>query len=104
AGEEANGEGAMLPPLAEGETLELVKLLSEQKFTQPPPQYSEATLVKALEENGIGRRAPSPPILSVLTDRDYVDRLEGRFRPTALGRLVNEMLQKGFNDILNEGY
>ena len=104
AGEEANGEGAMLPPLVEGETLELVKLLSEQKFTQPPPQYSEATLVKALEENGIGRPSTYATILSVLTDRDYVDRLAGRFRPTPLGSLVNGMLQKGFNDILNEGY
>src|SRR6185295_14774853 len=104
AGEEANGEGAMLPPLAEGETLELVKLLSEQKFTQPPPQYSEATLVKALEENGIGRPSTYATILSVLTDRDYVDRVAGRFRPTPLGTLVNGMLQQGFNDILNEGY
>ena len=104
AGEEANGEGATLPPLAEGETLDLVKLLSEQKFTQPPPQYSEATLVKALEENGIGRPSTYATILSVLTDRDYVDRVEGRFRPTPLGRLVNGMLQQGFNDILNEGY
>jgi DNA topoisomerase-1 len=104
AGEEANGEGSMLPPFAEGETLELVKLLSEQKFTQPPPQYSEATLVKALEENGIGRPSTYATILSVLTDRDYVDRVAGRFRPTALGKLVNGMLQQGFNDILNEGY
>ena len=104
AGEEANGEGATLPPLVEGETLDLVKVLSEQKFTQPPPQYSEATLVKALEENGIGRPSTYATILSVLTDRDYVDRVEGRFRPTPLGRLVNGMLQQGFNDILNEGY
>jgi DNA topoisomerase I len=104
AGEEANGEGATLPLLREGEELELVKLTSEQKFTQPPAQYSEATLVKALEENGIGRPSTYATILSVLTDRDYVDRLEGRFRPTALGRLVNGMLQQGFNDILNEGY
>jgi DNA topoisomerase-1 len=104
AGEEANGEGATLPPLAEGEALKLVKLLSEQKFTQPPPQYSEATLVRALEENGIGRPSTYATILSVLTDRDYVERLEGRFRPTQLGRLVNGMLQQGFNDILNEGY
>jgi DNA topoisomerase-1 len=104
AAEEANGEGATLPPLAEGETLDLVKLLSEQKFTQPPPQFSEATLVKALEENGIGRPSTYATILSVLTDRDYVGRVEGRFRPTPLGRLVNGMLQQGFNDILNEGY
>ncbi|HEV2853028.1 MAG TPA: type I DNA topoisomerase [Thermoanaerobaculia bacterium] len=101
ASEEAEG---VLPPLAEGETLEKVRILSEQKFTQPPAQYSEATLVKALEENGIGRPSTYATILSVLTDRDYVERLEGRFRPTALGRLVNGMLQKGFHDILNEGY
>jgi DNA topoisomerase-1 len=94
----------MLPALREGETLELVKLRSEQKFTQPPAQYSEATLVKALEENGIGRPSTYATILSVLTDRDYVERLEGRFRPTTLGRLVNDMLQKGFHDNLNEGY
>ncbi len=97
------GEG-VLPPLTEGEKLELVKVLSEQKFTQPSAQYSEATLVKALEENGIGRPSTYATILSVLTDRDYVERLEGRFRPTALGRLVNGMLQTGFHDILNEGY
>src|SRR4051795_8940964 len=94
----------LLPPLREGETLERVKVTAEQKFTQPPAQYSEATLVKALEENGIGRPSTYASILSVLTDRDYVERLEGRFRPTTLGRLVNGMLQKGFHDILNEGY
>ncbi|MBW8875981.1 MAG: type I DNA topoisomerase [Acidobacteria bacterium] len=99
--DEAEG---LLPALTEGERLELLKLLSEQKFTQPPAQYSEATLVKALEENGIGRPSTYATILSVLTDRDYVERVEGRFRPTALGRLVNGMLQKGFHDILNEGY
>jgi DNA topoisomerase-1 len=100
----ADDAEGLLPPLTEGEKLELIKLLSEQKFTQPPAQYSEATLVKALEENGIGRPSTYATILSVLTDRDYVERLEGRFRPTTLGRLVNGMLQKGFHDILNEGY
>src|SRR4051794_9877928 len=99
-----DSQEGMLPALREGEPLELVKVLSEQKFTQPPAQYSEATLVKALEENGIGRPSTYASILSVLTDRDYVERLEGRFRPTQLGRLVNDMLQKGFHDILNEGY
>jgi DNA topoisomerase-1 len=102
----ANGEEAegLLPAVTEGEKLELIKLLSEQKFTQPPAQFSEATLVKALEENGIGRPSTYATILSVLTDRDYVERIEGRFRPTQLGRLVNGMLQTGFHDILNEGY
>jgi len=100
---EESQEG-MLPALREGEVLERVKVTADQKFTQPPAQFSEATLVKALEENGIGRPSTYATILSVLTDRDYVERLEGRFRPTQLGTLVNGMLQTGFHDILNEGY
>jgi len=105
-GSEASAEDAeaTLPPLAEGEVLKLLRVTSEQKFTQPPAAYSEATLVKALEENGIGRPSTYATILSTLTDRDYVTKLEGRFRPSPLGALVNGMLQKGFNDILNEGY
>ncbi len=99
-----DSQEGMLPPLREGETLERVKIIADQKFTQPPAQFSEATLVKALEENGIGRPSTYATILSVLTDRDYVERLEGRFRPTQLGTLVNGMLQTGFHDILNEGY
>jgi len=94
----------MLPPLREGQALELQKVVSEQKFTQPPAQYSEATLVKALEENGIGRPSTYATILSTITDRNYVDKVETRFRPTPLGKVVNTMLQKGFNDIINEGY
>jgi DNA topoisomerase-1 len=99
----AEEEGA-LPPVAPGQALELVQVASEQKFTQPPPAYSEATLVKALEENGIGRPSTYAAILSTLTERDYVTKLEQRFRPTALGKLVNGLLQASFNDILNEGY
>jgi DNA topoisomerase I len=98
------GEGTLLPPLAQGEVLERLKISSEQKFTQPPAQFSEATLVKALEENGIGRPSTYANILSTLTDRDYTEKREGRFHPTALGRLVNGMLQTGFHDIINEGY
>jgi DNA topoisomerase-1 len=96
--------GAMLPPLAEGETLKLVGVEKEQKFTQPPPAFSEATLVKALEESGIGRPSTYAAILSTLTEREYADKVEGRFRPTPLGTVVNRLLQQGFNDILNEGY
>jgi DNA topoisomerase-1 len=99
-----DSQEGMLPALREGETLERVKVTADQKFTQPPAQFSEATLVKTLEENGIGRPSTYATILSVLTDRDYVERLEGRFRPTQLGTLVNGMLQTGFHDILNEGY
>jgi DNA topoisomerase-1 len=101
--EEPEGEGS-LPALREGQELEKLKILSEQKFTQPPAQYSEATLVKALEENGIGRPSTYATILSTLTDRSYVDKPESRFRPTPLGKFVNTALQKGFHDIINEGY
>jgi DNA topoisomerase-1 len=103
-GEEDGGSAATLPPLREGQTLKALRVLSDQKYTQPPAQYSEATLVKALEENGIGRPSTYATILSTLSDREYAERLEGRFRPSTLGRLVNQLLQKGFNDILNEGY
>jgi DNA topoisomerase I len=107
-GEETAGpvaaDGATLPQIAEGEILTLRRVTSEQKFTQPPAQFSEATLVKALEENGIGRPSTYASILATLSERDYADKVEGRFRPSALGSLVNGMLQKGFHDILNEGY
>jgi DNA topoisomerase-1 len=103
-GQADEGEEATLPAVSEGEVLALQKVTSEQKFTQPPAAYSEATLVKALEESGIGRPSTYATILSTLTDRDYVEKVEGRFRPSALGTLVNGMLQKGFHDIINEGY
>ncbi len=103
-GDEAEAAEGMLPPLEEGQTLKLVRLASEQKFTQPPAQYSEATLVKALEENGIGRPSTYAAILSTITDRNYVEKLESRFRPTPLGKIVNKMLQGSFNDVINEGY
>ena len=82
--EDEEGTG-MLPPLSEGDRLELHELKPEQKFTQPPPRYSEATLVKALEENGIGRPSTYASIISVIQARDYVNKIEGRFKPTMLG-------------------
>lgn len=101
--EEEEGS-AQLPPLGEGDLLRLVELEKEQKFTQPPAQFSEATLVKALEENGIGRPSTYAAILSTLSEREYAEKIEGRFRPSPLGKLVNRLLQQGFNDIINEGY
>ncbi len=95
---------AQLPPLAEGDLLRKVALEKEQKFTQPPAQFSEATLVKALEESGIGRPSTYAAILATITEREYVQKKEARLDPTPLGRIVNRLLQKGFNDILNEGY
>ena len=102
AAAEKNGDA--LPPLAEGQTLERLRIASEQKFTQPPALYSEATLVKALEENGIGRPSTYAQILATLSDRSYAEKVESRFRPTPLGLLVNRLLQSNFEDIINEGY
>ena len=102
--EAAEKNGDALPALAEGQTLERLKIASEQKFTQPPPLYSEATLVKALEENGIGRPSTYAQILATLSDRNYAEKVESRFRPTPLGQLVNRLLQSNFEDVINEGY
>jgi DNA topoisomerase-1 len=96
---------SVLPPLREGDTLQLRELRPEQKFTQPPPRYSEATLVKALEENGIGRPSTYASIISVIQARDYVNKIEGRFKPTVLGRmLVDRLLSPAFDDILDVEY
>jgi DNA topoisomerase I len=102
--EAAEKSGDALPPVTEGQALERLKIASEQKFTQPPPLYSEATLVKALEENGIGRPSTYAQILATLSDRSYAEKLQARFRPTPLGQLVNRLLQSNFDDIINEGY
>ena len=80
----------------------LRELKPEQKFTQPPPRYSEATLVKALEENGIGRPSTYASIISVIQAREYVNKIEGRFKPTMLGMmLVEKLLSPAFDDILD---
>jgi DNA topoisomerase-1 len=94
----------VLPPLAEGDRLDLKALRPEQKFTQPPPRYSEATLVKELEENGIGRPSTYASIIGVLQDREYVHKIEGRFKPTALGRIITDLLTKSFDDIIDVEY
>ena len=94
----------VLPPLAEGDRLDLKTLRPEQRFTQPPPRYSEATLVKELEENGIGRPSTYASIISVLQDREYAVKLEGRFKPTALGRIISDLLTKSFDDIIDVEY
>jgi DNA topoisomerase-1 len=94
----------VLPPLAEGDTLELKALRPEQKFTQPPPRFTEATLVKELEENGIGRPSTYASIIGVLQDRDYANKIEGRFKPTALGMIITDLLIKSFDDIIDVEY
>jgi DNA topoisomerase-1 len=103
-GEDEDGVSGVLPQLAEGDRLELKALRPEQKFTQPPPRFSEATLVKELEENGIGRPSTYASIISVLQDRDYVNKIEGRFKPTALGVIISDLLTKSFDDIIDVEY
>jgi DNA topoisomerase-1 len=95
----------LLPALAEGQSLDVRDIRQEQKFTQPPARFSEATLVKALEEDGIGRPSTYAQIISVLQAREYVNKIEGRFRPTILGRrLIDKLLHPVFDDILDVEY
>jgi len=94
-------EGVILPELAEGEQVSLVELLPEQHFTQPPPRYTEATLVKTLEEYGIGRPSTYAPIISTIQQRGYVEKYEKRLYPTELGEIVNDLLVEYFPDIVN---
>jgi len=86
------------------EVLELVRLLPEQHFTQPPPRYSEATLVKALEEYGIGRPSTYAPILSTIQERGYVQRVDRRLVPTETGKIVNDLLVQHFPDIVDVNF
>ena len=90
-----------LPELVVGEALDLLRLIPEQHFTQPPPRFTEATLVKALEERGIGRPSTYAPILSTIQDRGYVERDGRRLKPTELGMLVNDLLVQQFGDIVD---
>jgi len=95
--EDDDEEESKLPALAEGETLPVDKLYGEQHFTQPPPRYTEASLVKALEEYGIGRPSTYASIISTLQDREYVLLEKKRFQPTDIGRLVNCFLTRHFS-------
>jgi DNA topoisomerase I len=103
-GDDDDAVSGVLPPLAEGDVLELKALRPEQKFTQPPARFSEATLVKELEENGIGRPSTYASIISVLQDREYAHKVEGRFKPSALGTMITELLTKSFDDIIDVEY
>ena len=93
-----------LPLVNEGDKLDLLDLDTKQNFTQPPPRYTEATLVKALEENGIGRPSTYGQILTTIQARDYTYKHDGKFHPTQLGSLVTKLLKTSFGDIIDEGY
>jgi DNA topoisomerase-1 len=107
--QEVEEEERQLPLLNEGEKLQLVSLegqtvpglLSKQHFTQPPPRYNEALLIKELEEKGIGRPSTYASIISTIQDRKYAEKVDGRFGPTETGRTVNDFLLKGFPDLIN---
>ncbi len=97
-------EEKMLPELGAGEVLDLHDLKPEQHFTQPPPRYTEASLIKELEEQGIGRPSTYVPIISTIQDRGYVDQEQRRFVPTWLGITVNEVMNKHFPEIVDTGF
>ena len=105
ADQDEEPSSGLLPAMREGQVLDVKGIRPDQKFTQPPARYSEATLVKALEEDGIGRPSTYASIISVLQAREYVNKIEGRFRPTILGRrLVERLLHPVFDDILDVEY
>ena len=99
-----NDDEKMLPPLKEGESVELLAIRPEQHFTEPPPRFNEATLVKALEEHGIGRPSTYASIISTLQDREYVEQDKKRFRPTDVGRIVNKFLTNYFTRYVDYGF
>ncbi len=102
-GEEGEGK-APLPELSQNDLLSLMSLDPKQHFTQPPARYSEATLVKALEEMGIGRPSTYAPIISTISDRQYVVREEGRLKPTALGITVSDLLVEHFSSVMDMNF
>jgi DNA topoisomerase-1 len=95
---------SQLPPLAEGDILKLTKLDTDQHFTQPRPRFSEASLVKELEENGIGRPSTYASIIATIEAREYMEKREGKLYPTELGFLVTDLLVEHFQDLMNVGY
>ena len=99
--EESEREENHIPDLRKGQTLELLKLVPEQHFTQPPPRYTEAMLVKALEEKGIGRPSTYAPTIDIIQKRGYVEKERGRFKPTELGEIVVQILQEFFREIVD---
>ena len=101
ATDEKEKKETSLPPLEEGQVLKLRELKSEQKFTQPPARYTEATLIKALEENGIGRPSTYAPIITTIIDRGYVEREQKKLKPTLLGRAVDGLMLEQFPHIVD---
>jgi DNA topoisomerase I len=102
--DEKKKDDKALPAMNEGDILKLLNLDTRQNFTQPPPRFTEATLVKALEESGIGRPSTYGQILTTIQARDYTYKHDGKFHPTQLGMLVTRLLKESFSEIIDEGY
>ena len=102
--DEGDTDSRILPRVSEGEKLNLEKIRPDQHFTEPPPRYTEATLVKELEEKGIGRPSTYAAIISTIVEREYVNKEQGRFTPTLLGEKVSDLLVKSFEDIFDVGF
>ena len=100
-GKEQEQEEGMLPDLQENQELKLEKLDPKQSFTEPPPRYTEASLVKALEEKGIGRPSTYSPIITTILDRRYIEKIQKQLVPTDLGKIVNKLLTENFSDVIN---
>ena len=101
ATDDAKKKETALPPLEEGQKLQLKKLTADQKFTQPPPLYTEATLIHALEENGIGRPSTYAPIITTIVDRGYVEKDQKKLKTTPLGQAVNTVMMEQFPNIVD---
>jgi DNA topoisomerase-1 len=104
ADDEESSADRRLPELAEGQSLEKIKLDPQQKFTQPPPRFNEASLVKTLEENGIGRPSTYASIINTIQERDYVKKLQQKLVPTEIGMVVTDLLVKNFPYIFKVEY
>ena len=97
----AKFEEKELPALHEKEPLACEEIKPEQHFTEPPPRYNEASLIKTLEKYGIGRPSTYAPIISVILARNYVEKQQGRFIPTEIGAIVNNVLKENFPEIVD---
>lgn len=101
---EQKGKDVTIPDLDKGQLLKLASVLPDQHFTEPPPRYTEASLVKILEEQGIGRPSTYSPIISTIVDRGYVEKVEKKFQPTELGFVVIDLLKEYFQDIVDAAF
>ncbi len=96
--------GKVLPPLSDGEVVDLLRLVPEQHFTEPPPRFSEATLIKVLEENGIGRPSTYAPTIQTIITRGYVEAIDKRLHPTEVAYVVNDLLVEHFPEVVDLGF